>query len=371
MAKTYKILGLTSENDSTYLKKITADTIFELVDVFSTSKENLTKIAAVKDTPIVIHSENFGDSIDEFMESFNKIEKTQEVILITGNYSVDTLTKARQFGITKVLSTKVSEEEVYTALKDALGIEDEEENIDSKGKNAKVLSIFGTKGGTGKSTLSVNLAAALQNLHYDVAIIDLDLQFGDVGVFMNVPKTQTIADLAKEGSFSTASVLKAMYKHDTGIKILSAPESPELAEVVKPEHIGMVVHAIRSEFDYIVFDMSPIIDEYVLHALDVSDTIFFVTNPEISTLKNTKVCLNVLNTLGHYDKVKLILNKDGDSYVKKNDMEAALGKKMDLIIPRDSKGAISAINRGIPLVMVNSHSKASKAILNYVKNNEI
>jgi Flp pilus assembly CpaE family ATPase len=75
--------------------------------------------------------------------------------------------------------------------------------------------------------------------------------------------------------------------------------------------------------------------------------------------------------LGHYDKVKLILNKDGDSYVKKNDMEAALGKKMDLIIPRDSKGAISAINRGIPLVMVNSHSKASKAILNYVKNNEI
>jgi len=133
----------------------------------------------------------------------------------------------------------------------------------------------------------------------------------------------------------------------------------------------MIADVLKKEFDYIIFDMSPTIDEFVLHALDISDSIYFVTNPEISTLKNTKVCLDVLKTLGHFDKVKMVLNKDGESYIKRKDMESTLNKDMDLVIPRDSKSAISAINRGIPLVDVAPRSKASKAILNYVNSQDI
>ena len=165
----------------------------------------------------------------------------------------------------------------------------------------------------------------MQEKGKDVVLIDLDLQFGDVGIFMNVPRFETISDLVKEGSFSRSSIKRYLYKHNTGVSILCAPASPELAEIVKPEHISMIADVLKKEFDYIIFDMSPTIDEFVLHALDISDSIYFVTNPEISTLKNT----------------------------------------------RDSKSAISAINRGIPLVDVAPRSKASKAILNYVNSQDI
>ena len=350
MAGKYKVLGLTTESGNAYLKKIINGSGFE-----------------------------FADAESNFVEKINRTVKDKALILITGNYDVNVLTKAMECGITKVISKDDNEDSIYRSIVGEI----EKENIatvdDSKEsedgfvgtKNGKTISVFGTKGGTGKSTVSVNLATALQEKGKDIVLIDLDLQFGDVGIFMNVPRFETISDLVKEGSFSRSSIKRYLYKHNTGVSILCAPASPELAEIVKPEHISMIADVLKKEFDYIIFDMSPTIDEFVLHALDISDSIYFVTNPEISTLKNTKVCLDVLKTLGHFDKVKMVLNKDGESYIKRKDMESTLNKDMDLVIPRDSKSAISAINRGIPLVDVAPRSKASKAILNYVNSQDI
>lgn len=379
MAGKYKVLGLTTESGNAYLKKIINGSGFEFAGLLELEPRNLDKITVSDCDAIIIYSEQFADAESNFVEKINRTVKDKALILITGNYDVNVLTKAMECGITKVISKDDNEDSIYRRIvgeiekENIATIDDSEESEDGfvGTKNGKTISVFGTKGGTGKSTVSVNLATALQEKGKDVVLIDLDLQFGDVGIFMNVPRFETISDLVKEGSFSRSSIKRYLYKHNTGVSILCAPASPELAEIVKPEHISMIADVLKKEFDYIIFDMSPTIDEFVLHALDISDSIYFVTNPEISTLKNTKVCLDVLKTLGHFDKVKMVLNKDGESYIKRKDMESTLNKDMDLVIPRDSKSAISAINRGIPLVDVAPRSKASKAILNYVNSQDI
>ena len=379
MAVKYKVLGLTTESGNAYLKKIINGSGFEFAGLLELEPRNLDKITVSDCDAIIIYSEQFADAESNFVEKINRTVKDKALILITGNYDVNVLTKAMECGITKVISKDDNEDSIYRSIvgeiekENIATVDDSEESEDGfvGTKNGKTISVFGTKGGTGKSTVSVNLATALQEKGKDVVLIDLDLQFGDVGIFMNVPRFETISDLVKEGSFSRSSIKRYLYKHNTGVSILCAPASPELAEIVKPEHISMIADVLKKEFDYIIFDMSPTIDEFVLHALDISDSIYFVTNPEISTLKNTKVCLDVLKTLGHFDKVKMVLNKDGESYIKRKDMESTLNKDMDLVIPRDSKSAISAINRGIPLVDVAPRSKASKAILNYVNSQDI
>ncbi len=379
MAGKYKVLGLTTESGNAYLKKIINGSGFKFAGLLELEPRNLDKITVSDCDAIIIYSEQFADAESNFVEKINRTVKDKALILITGNYDVNVLTKAMECGITKVISKDDNEDSIYRSIvgeiekENIATVDDSEESEDGfvGTKNGKTISVFGTKGGTGKSTVSVNLATALQEKGKDVVLIDLDLQFGDVGIFMNVPRFETISDLVKEGSFSRSSIKRYLYKHNTGVSILCAPASPELAEIVKPEHISMIADVLKKEFDYIIFDMSPTIDEFVLHALDISDSIYFVTNPEISTLKNTKVCLDVLKTLGHFDKVKMVLNKDGESYIKRKDMESTLNKGMDLVIPRDSKSAISAINRGIPLVDVAPRSKASKAILNYVNSQDI
>ena len=376
MAGKYKVLGLTTESGNAYLKKIINGSGFEFAGLLELEPRNLDKITVSDCDAIIVYSEQFADAESNFVEKINRTVKDKALILITGNYDVNVLTKAMECGITKVISKDDNEDSIYRSIvgeiekENIATVDDSEESEDGfvGTKNGKTISVFGTKGGTGKSTVSVNLAPALQEKGKDVVLIDLDLQFGDVGIFMNVPRFETISDLVKEGSFSRSSIKRYLYKHNTGVSILCAPASPELAEIVKPEHISMIADVLKKEFDYIIFDMSPTIDEFVLHALDISDSIYFVTNPEISTLKNTKVCLDVLKTLGHFDKVKMVLNKDGESYIKRKDMESTLNKDMDLVIPRDSK---SAINRGIPLVDVAPRSKASKAILNYVNSQDI
>lgn len=147
--------------------------------------------------------------------------------MITGNYDVNVLTKAMECGITKVISKDDNEDSIYRSIvgeiekENIATVDDSEESEDGfvGTKNGKTISVFGTKGGTGKSTVSVNLATALQEKGKDVLLIDLDLQFGDVGIFMNVPRFETISDLVKEGSFSRSSIKRYLYKHNTGVRL--------------------------------------------------------------------------------------------------------------------------------------------------------
>lgn len=368
----YKILAMTSIENERKVEDILDVQNFNYVGSLPLDEKGIRKATKMTMDALVIVSPKLTSKDCSLLEQIYMARKNLVMILVTQVCDIDTLTEAMSCGIGKVLTMDMEEREINDSIiaeitkNRSRGSDGEEKQYDSK-----ILSVFGTKGGAGKTTVAVNMAVALQKKGKKVLLIDLDLQFGDVGVFMDVPAFDTISDLVAEGDFNSSTVNSYLFTHSSGVHLLLAPQSPEFAEVVKPEHINKIVEAMKDSFDYIIFDMGPTLDECVLQALELCDTIYFIITPEISTLKNTKICINVLSTLELAKKVKFILNKDGDSYVKKKDMESALDDEIVLVIPSEPKNTIASINRGIPIVIANPKSKASKEITRYVNSEDI
>lgn len=370
--KQYKILAMESIENERKIEDVLDMQKFNCVGTQTLDEKGIEKAVNSTADALVIMTDKLSAEDCALLEQIYMARKNLVMILITRTCDVDTLTEAMACGIGKVLTTDMGNNEINDSIMAEItknrsrGSDDEERMYDSK-----ILSIFGTKGGVGKTTVAVNLAVALQKKGKKVLLIDLDLQFGDVGVFMDVLTYDSISDLVTEGDFTLSTVKSYFFTHSSGVHLLLAPQSPEFAELVKPEHVNKIVETVKDSFDYIIFDLGPTLDECVLQALELSDTIYFIITPEISTLKNTKTCMNVLSTLELAKKIKFILNKDGDSYVKKKDMEAALDDEIVLVIPSEPKNTIAGINRGVPIVIANPKSKVSKEIVRYANSDEI
>jgi pilus assembly protein CpaE len=176
----------------------------------------------------------------------------------------------------------------------------------------KVISIYSTKGGVGKSTIAVNLAVALSQLtSKKVAIVDLDLPFGDVAMLFDLVPRRTIADLVSESDTLDMKLIdNYLIQHSSGVKILPAPLRPEYAEVVQSKHIESIIHILQENFDFVILDTYQTFDDITLSALDISDLIMIIATLDVLTIKNVKLGLEAMAAL-HYEsgKIRLILNR--------------------------------------------------------------
>jgi Flp pilus assembly protein, ATPase CpaE len=230
--------------------------------------------------------------------------------------------------------------------------------------NGQIISFFSTKGGVGKTTLAVNLAAQLgRSGKWRVLLIDLNLQFGDVAVFLNMMPKKTIADLTQAGWLQYSDIQSYLLTHNSGMEVLIAPSRPEYAEYVTPEHINKILNEVKSYFDFIICDNSSSFDGISLANLDVTDQIWLVVTPDIPALKNIKLSLEVLEGLNHTDKIRLILNRTGNEIgIQLNDIEKSLGFPITHNIPSDGNSLVTALNKGIPFVQLYPTSKSAEGI---------
>lgn len=172
--------------------------------------------------------------------------------------------KAMHAGAVDAVGLPGSETEIMQAARDAeqslmdkmnrlKGESFREQQVDGR-----VLTVYGTKGGVGKTTLAVNLAVALTKSGLRVAVLDLDLQFGDVGIFFDVQPQRTIYEWVKEGQDQSAGEIdRYMIHHSSGVEILPAPLRPEFAEVIGGEHVGLVIGQLKRAYDYVIVDTPP------------------------------------------------------------------------------------------------------------------
>src|SRR3990172_11956136 len=173
-----------------------------------------------------------------------------------------------------------------------------------RGVAGRVVTFFSPKGGVGRTTLAVNFAvAARTELGKRVALVDAGLQFGDVGVLLNLnPKNQSIADVGGEmtgGDFETLE--STLIDHSTGVRVLMAPPSPEMAELVTPDHVSRIIGALRTTHDVVVVDCSPLLQDVTLAILDQSDVVLTVLTLEITNIKNIRQFLALVEQLGYPD----------------------------------------------------------------------
>ncbi len=222
-------------------------------------------------------------------------------------------------------------------------------------KGGKVIAVFGTKGGCGSSTVAVNLAVALHQETKDrVALVDANLEFGDVGVLLNLPSNRSIADLASpQVEMDEDLISSVMASHSCGIRALLAPPRPEMAELVGVQHLKRIGELLPKMFDYTVMDLARTFQESMVTLLDAADQIVLVATNDIPSIKNAKVFFELTEQLGYpADKIFFLLNKeDGRSGIAVRDIEASVKHAVRGILPRDDR-AILANNRGTPIVLV-------------------
>jgi pilus assembly protein CpaE len=231
----------------------------------------------------------------------------------------------------------------------------------------RVITLFSPKGGVGRTTLAVNLAVAIAaDQGRSVALMDASFQFGDVGVLLNLnPRNKSIVDVLGEGGGEAEHVDNALVSHSTGIRVLLAPPSPEMAELVTTDHIRRVVERLRMTHDVVIVDTAPMFQDATLALLDMSDTVLGVLTLEITNIKNIRLFLEVADQLGYgSEKVRLVLNRADSAYgIRVADVENSIGRKVDHTVTSDGRTVVYALNRGVPFVWSNKQAQVSQDIL--------
>ena len=240
-------------------------------------------------------------------------------------------------------------------------------SADAGKKKGKVVTLFAPKGGVGRTTLAVNLAVAMAGeQRQTVTLVDGSFQFGDVGVLLNLnPKNKSIIDVVSDPSATDEDLVDTtLINHSTGIKVLLAPPSPEMAELITVDQIRRMMSRLRDTNDFTIVDLWPHFNDVSLALLDMSDVILTILTLEITNIKNIRLFLEVAEQLGYGDRLKLVLNRADSAFgIRVADVENSVGRKIDHQVVSDGRTVVYALNRGVPFVWSNSQAPVSEDIL--------
>jgi pilus assembly protein CpaE len=265
-------------------------------------------------------------------------------------------------GADDVVMLPVTSDEVLFALQKAIARKSG--GTESSGfSRAPLICVLGPKGGTGKTLTATSLAVALAEYGKTVALVDLDLQFGDVGLTMGLTPDQTIFDLVRTGGSLDEEKLDGfLMTHSSGVRVLIAPSRPDHAAVVSVDFLREVYATLRQMFEYVVVDTPPGFTPEVIATIDNATTVCMVGMLDALSLKNTKLGLETLDLMGFPpENVKLILNRARSRVgISDEEVVAIMGREPDVFVPSD-RDIPRAVNEGKPILIAKPQSEASVA----------
>ena len=228
---------------------------------------------------------------------------------------------------------------------------------------ASVITVLGPKGGTGKTLTATNLAVALAQRGKEVVLVDLDLQFGDIGLAMGLSPERTLNDLMKAGPpFDHEKLDRHLLRHPSGVKVLIAPTRPDQAGSLSVEYLRDVYASLRTMSDAVIVDTPPGFTAEVIATIDISTDICMIGMLDSLSLKNMKLGLETLELMGYETgNVTLILNRSDSSVgIMPEDVSTILGRPPDVAVPSDREIPRS-VNEGVPIVASKPGSGVAKA----------
>lgn len=226
-----------------------------------------------------------------------------------------------------------------------------------------IICIVGPKGGTGKTVTATNLGVALALGGKKSVIVDIDLQFGDVGIALGLTPDRTIYDLAVSGdSQDRVGIEHFLVEHRSGARAMLAPTRPDQADAITVELIRAVLGNLRVGHDFVIIDTPPAFSPEVITAIDEATDLCVVGMLDALSLKDTKIGLETLGLMGYArETVKLVLNRaDTNVGISQDDVAALLGRRPDILVPSD-RAIPRAITDGLPIVMADERSGPARA----------
>jgi pilus assembly protein CpaE len=301
------------------------------------------------------------------------------VIIMSVQGERDYLRRAMQAGAREFLIKPFSGDELIASIRRVHQLEQKKESYLAKApatpagaaaaqrtELGEMFVVFSGKGGIGKSVLSSNLAVALaMETGARVALVDLDLQFGDIGVLLNLDHSRSITDLTDApGHIDPEFIQDVLASGPEGVKVLLAPISPELADLVTSDHLRAIMDELRRSFDFVVVDTASHLTELNLEVIEEASRVIVMSALTIPAIKDTKLTLKVLDSLNvDSDRILLLLNRaDAHSDFNKDAVEQNLRFPISLQLPHDAKIVAASVNRGAPFVSTNPEVEVSRAV---------
>lgn len=334
------------------------------------SPDDLVPLIGTGSPTVAIFGPSFASDIGlAFLEQMTPQYPELGVILVADDLSVALLQRALRAGVRDAVPSNIDEDALLDTVARVAGtlstmVSRVAPPVDT-GIDGKVICVFSTKGGVGKSVTSTNLATALaMRGGPSVAIVDADLQFGDVAVLLGIPPQHTTLEAANSVFEADERMMDGyLGRHpQTGLRVLPAPIEPSAADAIGPEQMLAIAKMLRRMYNFTVIDMPPHFDDTVVALLEEADDVILVASMDIPSIKNLKLGLQTLNVLAIAgEKLHLLLNR---ANAKVNldiaDVGRAVGIPAEFLVPSDI-AVPQAVNRGVPVVLDKPKSPAALA----------
>jgi pilus assembly protein CpaE len=314
-----------------------------------------TEIERLRPSAAIIALSSVPDNELRVVERIARECPQVSVICASHDSSPDLILRSLRAGAREFLRLPVYPEEfktVYARVAAFCAVQPE-----APKKRGRVLSVFSSKGGTGTTFIATNVAAAL---NAPAVLVDLNLQAGDLGLFLGVEPKFSIADLVENRERVDDSLLRSyLAPHSENLSLLAAPREADSADDIEPEHIYQVLEILRERHDYVVVDPQHTFDAITLAALDQSDEILLVLTLDIPAIRSTQRALQIFDRLGYpRHKIHIVVNRFSKQIdLDLRQVERFLGERVMGYVQSDYRTAVNSINLGQPLVNADPASK--------------
>jgi pilus assembly protein CpaE len=338
------------------------DATFQIVGILEGLQESWATLEETEADVVLIACAGHSERALLFIDNAVKQRPDRPVIVLLEGSADGFVRRAFESGADDLVALPATSEEIRFALEKGLARKAGSGGQEAVG-TAPMIVVLGPKGGTGKTLTCTNLGVALAEKGKRVVLVDLDLQFGDLGLALGLRPDRTLHDLARSGGSLDATKLDSyLGTHSSGLRVLMAPTRPDQAAAVNTALLRDVYAVLTATFDFVIVDTPPGFTPEVIAAIDRSTHVCAVAMLDSLSLKNTKLGLETLDLMGYdSDRVSFVLNRaDTKVGISPEDVLAIVGKQPDVLVPSD-RDIPRSVNDGTPITGSKPSSRAAAA----------
>ncbi|HZE69125.1 MAG TPA: AAA family ATPase [Pyrinomonadaceae bacterium] len=347
-ALTFVIISVNPTTQKELRGLIGSDGRLRLVTCIENLDEACAELSRLRPSAAIVAVDDEADARFSLIKRLGNELPDTVVICASHDASSDLILRSIRAGAREFLRLPANNEEFATVINRTAEF-CAAHNVEPK-KLGRTIAVFSNKGGCGNSFIAANLAAAMNE---PTALIDLNLQAGDLDLFFGIQPRFSIIDMVENRARLDDSLISAyMAAHSQKLSVLPAPRDTAAAEDITAANVAEVLHVLRQRFNYVIIDPHHTLDSITLAALDNADDILLVSTLDVSAIRSAQRSIEIFDRLGYpRKKVRVIVNRWSKQIdLELQQVERFLGERVIAIVPNDYRAAVNSVNLGRPLV---------------------